>query len=292
MTTKPILTIGLPVFNGADTLQRAVSSILSQSFQQWELVILDDGSSDSTLALCSMFKDPRIKVVTENHQRGLAARLNQIIAGTKSEYFARMDADDVAFPKRFELQLSALNADPALSVVGCSALMFRQRGVAVGVMRSPTSHREIGGRPAGGFSLFHPTWMGRSVWFRSHLYDPTFKRAQDYELLLRTLPTSRFGAVPEVLLGYHYERQSLRKRLLTRRYAAKALVKNRRLYGGLGWLALALGRVGLKALLDTGIYASGSVELFERMKLQQPTADLVSEWETVWSATGEASCAG
>ena len=94
----PIVTVLLPVFNGDRYLRAAVKSILQQTFESFELLIVDDGSTDGTEAICRSFTDPRIRVIRHEKNSGLVAALNSVIDLIATKYVARMDADDVALP--------------------------------------------------------------------------------------------------------------------------------------------------------------------------------------------------
>ena len=99
---RPLVSIALTVLNAEKTLAVAIRSICDQTFEDWELIVLDDGSTDSSLSIAGRFGDPRIKVFSDGRNRGIAARLNQAMDLCRGEYFARMDADDVSSrPKEF-----------------------------------------------------------------------------------------------------------------------------------------------------------------------------------------------
>src|SRR4030066_138114 len=91
----PLVTVGIPFFNNQDTLPDAIRSIFAQSFQDWELLLLDDGSTDGSLQIAQSIDDPRVRVISDGCNRKLPARLNQIIDLARGQYIARMDADDL-----------------------------------------------------------------------------------------------------------------------------------------------------------------------------------------------------
>ncbi|PSB51390.1 glycosyltransferase family 2 protein, partial [Chroococcidiopsis cubana CCALA 043] len=92
---KPLVSIGMPVFNCEQVLTSAVNSIVNQTYQNWELILIDDGSKDKTLEVANSFSDPRIKVISDGLNLKLPRRLNQAISLSKGKYFARMDGDDI-----------------------------------------------------------------------------------------------------------------------------------------------------------------------------------------------------
>ena len=103
-----MVTIGMPIRNCEATLAQAIRSLQLQTFRDWNLIMIDDGSTDRTVEVASRFSDERITILVDGMHRGLPARLNQILSLTNSPYFGRMDADDIAYPQRLERQSSIL----------------------------------------------------------------------------------------------------------------------------------------------------------------------------------------
>ncbi|MFM8312721.1 MAG: glycosyltransferase family 2 protein, partial [Deltaproteobacteria bacterium] len=97
---NPLVSVLLPVYNGGDCLSLAVETILQQTHTNWELILIDDGSTDFAVKEIEKLSDPRIRIIQDGNRLGLAARLNQGIALSGGDYIARMDADDLAFPVR------------------------------------------------------------------------------------------------------------------------------------------------------------------------------------------------
>ena len=241
----PEISVLLPVRDGARTLALAMLSVLEQSFRDFELLVLDDGSVDASADIALRFGDPRVRLLRDGMKRGLAARLNQGIDAAAGRYIARMDADDVCFPDRFARQVARLNAESSLDLVACRALIFDDSGTATGLALHRLSHEALCAQPWNGFYLVHPSWMGRAGWFRRYRYQtPGLARAQDQELLLRAYPDSRFAVVDEILLGYRMEPIALRKILSARRYLLTAQIgrfAQRRQWRNLLLAALATG---------------------------------------------------
>lgn len=202
-THSPLISVLLPVRNGAATLPLAIRSLLLQSFADFELLILDDGSSDGTVDIVRNIEDPRVLLFQDSVNKGLSARLNQGIDVARGKYIARMDADDISFPRRFQLQLEYLESHPEVDLLGTRAVVFRDDGDIIGLLPFGATHDEICARLWRGVPLPHPTWMGKSTWFRKHRYrKPEVLRAEDQELLLRAAPESCYASLDEVLLGY------------------------------------------------------------------------------------------
>jgi glycosyltransferase involved in cell wall biosynthesis len=247
----PEVSVLLPVRNGARTLALAMVSVLEQSFADFELLVLDDGSADATPEIALGLGDARVRLLRDGEKRGLAARLNQGVDAATGRYIARMDADDVCFPDRFARQVACLEAESRLDLLGCRALIFDDSGAATGLFPCSLEHEALCARPWNGFHLAHPSWMGRTEWFRRHRYRiPEAVRAEDQELLLRAYPDSRFAVLDEILLGYRMGPIALRNTLLSRRYllaAQLARFAQRRQWRN---LLLALLATGLKLPRD------------------------------------------
>ena len=216
--TPPLLTVGMPIFNAGHHLRLAVLSIVSQSFNDWELLIYDDGSTDNALESLSDLHDSRIRIISDGLNKGLAARLNETIDMARGKYFARMDQDDVSYPERFAKQLAKLQGNSALDVVATSAITISNKNDISGYLPCPVSHEAICAKPWKGFCFAHPTWMGTKAWFLKFKYaipGPYF--CEDQELLLRSYSESKFGATAEILFAYRVrERQNLLRVLKTR----------------------------------------------------------------------------
>ncbi|MEO7405006.1 MAG: glycosyltransferase, partial [Burkholderiales bacterium] len=256
--TAPLVTIGLSMRNSASTIDACLRSVLAQTFSQWELRLFDDGSSDASVARARAFDDPRIVVTADGVQRGLGARMNQAIDAAQGRYFARIDADDIAYPDRLARQVAYLDAHPGVDLLGAAMMVFKDDGEPMGLHPVRTTHEELCTRPYSGFYLPHPTWMGRIEWFRRWRYDASYSKAQDQDLLRRAYRTSRFAALAEPLVGYRQDVLSIAKSWRTRYHVVRsvlALARRERAYGG--GLVGALGQ-GARAVVDTIAIGSGA----------------------------------
>lgn len=213
----PLITVAMPVFNAGSYLRLAVLSIVRQTFTNWELLIIDDGSTDNALRDIADIQDYRIRILLNGQNKGLAARLNEAIDLARGRYFARMDQDDVSYPERFAMQIEALERDPQLDLVAARAVAISGDHLLTGMLPA-TSQKEIAAKPWRGFYLPHPTWMGRIEWFRKYRYtEPGPYFCEDQELLLRSHEESRFGIIDQTLLAYRIRgKTSWRKLIKTR----------------------------------------------------------------------------
>lgn len=219
----PLVTLGMPVYNCERTIAASILSILNQSFSDWRLLIVDDGSQDRTLAVARQFDDSRIQVMEGCDHRRLPWRLNQAVEMSTAKYFARMDGDDVAYPERLAKQLAFLEQNPDVDLLATSMAVFRDDGRLLGVRLAPRTHEAICVHPWAGFPMAHPTWMGRMGWFRANPYCSDAVGMEDKELLFRTHASSKFACLDEVLLAYRENALSLKKILTARKNFARAL---------------------------------------------------------------------
>lgn len=223
---SPLITVLLPVRNGRKTLRAAIHSLMSQTYTSMEVLVLDDGSTDGSDKIAEGFSDPRLRVIRDGLHKGLAKRLNEGIDLAQGKYIARMDADDVAFPGRFEAQVAYLENHPEVDLLGTRAIVFRSAEDVIGLLPFRASHEQICARPCRGIPLAHPTWMGRVEWFSQYRYrSPEVLRAEDQELLLRAAPSSRYACLEQVLLGYRQHQFALGKVLIARRQLLAAQLK-------------------------------------------------------------------
>ena len=199
----PLLTVAMPVYNAGKYLRMAVMSIVKQTFADWELLIIDDGSTDEAFQDIADIQDGRIQVIRDGVNKGLAARLNECIDLARGQYFARMDSDDASYPERLARQIAALQKEPELDLVATRAIMIDENDQVTGLFPYAIAHEEICAKPWQGFYFPHPSWMGRTAWFRKYRYaEPSPYFCEDQELLLRSYRNSRFTTLDEILFAY------------------------------------------------------------------------------------------
>jgi len=210
MTSKvPEVSVLLPTFNGSKTLGRAICSILQQSFRNWELIIVDDGSTDETWDIISSFSDNRIRAIRHENNLGLVQALR---TGTKlctSSLIARQDQDDIAHKDRLLIQVNYLGSHPEIGIVGTWAKVIDESNIEkpniVKKLRHPCNHGDIRW-----LALFNSPFVHSSVVIRRDVlqilggYSETslLSPPEDYELWSRLLNTHFAANIPQYLIFY------------------------------------------------------------------------------------------
>ncbi len=278
----PAVSVGMPLYDCEATLETSIRSILGQTLEDWELLLVCDPSTDRTLEIARSFHDPRVRVLADGVARGLPGSLNLAIDRGAGRHFARMDADDVAYPARLERQVRFLDEHPEVDLVGCGVVVFGDEGRVLGTRLAPGTHEAICGRPWAGFPLVHPTWMGKMEWFRAHRYRQDLGRAEDQELLLRSHEESRFACLPEVLLGYRERSLPLGKMLGGRIVLSRAVMRQLAARGRpLAALRGALEQAA-KGLVDAIAVTTGLDHRLLRHRARPARPEEVRRWEEVW----------
>jgi glycosyltransferase involved in cell wall biosynthesis len=198
----PKVTVLMPVFNGEAFLDEAIESILSQTFTDFEFLIIDDGSIDKSVNIVRSYNDHRIKLVCNNKNLGLVATLNRGIELSSGTYIARMDCDDVSLPERLEKQIDFMESHPDVGV--CSSWIEVLGKVPKQVWKYPVKSEEIKCWLIFESVLPHPSAVIRTKTFKERklFYDSSFPHAEDFELWVRAGKYLSYANIDEVLLLY------------------------------------------------------------------------------------------
>jgi glycosyltransferase involved in cell wall biosynthesis len=209
--STPVVSVLMPVYNAARYVAEAVESVLAQTFGDFELIVVDDGSTDRSLRILRRFerRDPRVRLVSREN-RGLVATLNEMIAMARGELLARLDADDVAMPERFEVQVAYLRDHPDVVCVGTQVHFMDEFGRFKYNLHPEMDHDEIqelalsGSCPIGHTSVM----MRRGPVVAVGGYRPEMEHAEDVDLWLRLGEVGRIVNLPDVLVKYRLHEQS------------------------------------------------------------------------------------
>lgn len=199
--SKPDVTVGISFKNPGQYFSLALQSVFAQTFRNWELLLMDDGSTDGSAEFASSIRDPRVRVFSDGACRGLSVRLNELVGLAEGRYFVRMDADDAMHSRRLERQVEALEKENRSTVVGSAAYSMDRNSNVIGFR--PAAPRQRLGFSAR-HSFHHPTVAGPVSWFRQNPYSerPVYSRAEDAELWCRTTHHTSFVSLHEPLLFY------------------------------------------------------------------------------------------
>lgn len=198
----PRLTVSINAYNGMPYLIEAIESIQKQTIEDWELLVVNDGSTDGTLDYLKQLTDPRIRILDQEN-RGTAASSNRAIAECKTPYIVRMDADDISLPNRLEELLKFMEANPQVGMAGSQAVWFGEHGVGKS-LKLPTTHEGIWKALMGGYhAMVHATVIMRTEVIRGvggywqyRQYD------DDTDMMLRMGEAAPLANIDKVL--YHY----------------------------------------------------------------------------------------
>ncbi len=202
----PQLTVLMPVKNGSGFLRPAIQSVLKQTFVDFELLVIDDASTDDSVAIIRSFADPRIRLIHNKINLGVACSLNKGIELARGDFIARMDADDICLPDRFQKQMGRFSGSPEAAVVATWVTLIDSAGEDVGIWdcdRSASTCDEIYRHLPRLNCLAHPSVMMRKEVIDRYSYRDTRIHSEDYDLWLRLAADNvRIEKVEEPLLKY------------------------------------------------------------------------------------------
>lgn len=216
-SSLPPVSIGIPFYNAEKFLFDAIRSVFAQTHQGWELILMDDGSTDRSLEMAHSINDPRVRVCSDGKNKKLAARLNEINSLARCDFVARMDADDLMPRCRIERQLSLLNNRADLDLVSTGVCSLTDDCEPVGV-RCVTPQHQVTPRGllAGQSGIVHASILGRREWFLRNPYREDLAKSQDTNLWVRAFSKRdlRVSIIPEPLYFYREDGNVTGEKLL------------------------------------------------------------------------------
>ena len=213
------ISIGIPFFNAEKYLEDAIKSVLAQTFKNWELILVDDGSTDRSLEIAQSFVDPRIRIISDGYNRRLPYRLNQIINEAKYDFIARMDADDLMAVDRLEKQVKVLNENPEIDLVVTSLYSIGNKNEILGKRIFSNHQMQPKEILQGLTNLLHPSLLARKAWCQRNLYQIDNCLAEDYELWLSAAIKNDFNyLVMQEPLYFYREVENVKKEKMVRGY--------------------------------------------------------------------------
>jgi glycosyltransferase involved in cell wall biosynthesis len=213
MNPEPKVSVIMPVYNAEKYVGEAIESILNQTFQDFELILVEDHSTDQSFALIQKIKSNKIKVLQTSENSGAAISRNLGITKAQGEYIAFLDADDWAYPTRLEKQVNFLNQNASTGMVGTWAEIINEKGQLINEFVWNIPQSQIAPR-----MLFHNCFVTSSVMLRREaalfLFNNQYVPAEDYELWKRISYKMQVGILREKLVKYLEHSQGISKLIL------------------------------------------------------------------------------
>ena len=214
------ITIGIPFYNAEDYLEDAICSVLAQTHKHWELILINDGSTDLSMEIANKYakSDARIRVISDGHNKRLPYRLNEIIKEAKYDFIARMDADDLMSSTRLEKQVHHLHYNNNIDLVSTGLLSLDNSLNLMGY-RNTSSEKLITKADAilGSTGIIHASVMAKKSWYNRNPYNEKNLLAEDYELWLNAFLNNdlKVAFIDEALYYYREEQNITLEKILT-----------------------------------------------------------------------------
>jgi glycosyltransferase involved in cell wall biosynthesis len=228
MVQSPAVTVLMPIYNGAHFLREAIESILCQSFADFEFLIIDDGSTDESMAIVRSYTDHRIRLESNGTNMGLVETLNRGMRLARGRYIARMDSDDISHPERLAQQTSFM--DQHIEVVVCGG-WIKAFGSQRFVKKYPLTDDGIRTHLLFENALAHPSvMMRRDLFLSEHLfYDANYARAEDYELWTRVPGCYKLANLGRILLFYRRHAEQVSAEFFSVQSAVTSAIRKKQL---------------------------------------------------------------
>lgn len=219
---KPDISVIMSVYNGESYLEETIESIIAQTFANWELVVINDCSKDSTAEILYRFaqRDSRIKVHTNETNLKLPASLNKAVSLCCGKYIARMDADDICLPERFEKQYKFMEENPDVSLSSCRFLTVKNGIYAPGGAGGRCDHDALKAMLLVANPILHPGVIAKSEVLKKYCYDTSLTCTEDLELWTRlVIENQKIQILPEFLLIYRLHDKQITSTTLERQHS-------------------------------------------------------------------------
>lgn len=192
------ITVAIPFYNASQFISQAIESVINQTYANWILLLINDGSTDNSIDIANKYKniDSRIHIINDGLNKGLASRLNEIAHLCETKYLARMDADDIMHPNKLEKQFYIMENNE-IDVLGTNAYSIDENNDVMGI-RFPQKKEIISSVN----DFIHPTIIAKKSWFIKNPYNEKAIRIEDKELWFRTHSKNNFKVINEPLFFY------------------------------------------------------------------------------------------
>ena len=200
MKSTPLVTVLMPVYNCQLYIREAIESILNQTYVNFELLIIDDASTDETVAIIKSYEDARINLVVKPENSGLTKSLNYGLSLAKGEYIARMDGDDISLPNRLAVQIEYLEKNKEVALCGTQYKVIGREKYS----NHPCSYEDLKVNLLEECYIAHPTVVFRTAFVKTHKvnYSEKFDFIEDYELWSRLIFLGKIVNIDQVLVHY------------------------------------------------------------------------------------------
>lgn len=200
--SSPLVSVVIPIYNGEKYIEQTIESVLAQTYQTWELVIINDGSSDNTEKLVLKYTDNRIRYFRNDINKGISFSLNKGLEESRGEFIARLDADDIALPFRFEKQVGFLTENKDYVLCGSYFQTISATGKTMKQVRFPANNRD-----AQSYLLLHNCFCQSAIMMKAQIakelkYDLEFKIGEDYDLWYRISKLGKITNLPQYTTLY------------------------------------------------------------------------------------------
>ena len=209
--TAPRVSVVMAVHDGEPYLRTAIESLLAQTYRDFELIVIDDGSTDGSASIVRACADPRIRLLSNDRNIGLAPSLNRGLAEARGEFIARLDADDVAMPDRLARQVAFMDANPKVALLGSWYVEISASGAPLARRRLPTEHWDLRWHLCVTCPFVHSAvlWRRRVVAERVGRYDETIGYGEDYDLWNRLAARLTVATLPAYLVRHRLHASSM-----------------------------------------------------------------------------------
>ncbi len=216
MDEASLISVLMPVYNAEKYLKQSIESILNQSYSNFEFIIFDDASTDSSLSIIQSYEDPRIKIISSKTNKGYLIHLNHGLSIAQGEYIARMDADDISHSDRFQLQIDFLKRNEDHALVGTNYNYINEEGHPISYIQKPFLYKDNSDIQI--YSLFYNPFLHPSIMLRRKdilelqlKYNPKFYVTEDFHFWTHLLFKKKGANLPQELISYRIHKNQITK---------------------------------------------------------------------------------
>lgn len=276
MNQHSLISVLMPVYNGERTIARAVRSLLVQTHQNWEAIIVDDGSNDQTLRILSQFKDARIRVFSHERNCGRGAARQTALDQSEGDFIAFLDADDFYHPNKLRIQWNAIRSDKRLSLVSCQMGSFDENPNLVSV-RTRFPFQPVLFKAGDEFMFSRAGSMIRRDAIGDFRYDLSLNYAEDTDFIVRVISGKWVATVPDLLYFYsEFESLSKKKILIGSLYSLKVSINHIRYSPWAGLKRSAM--CSFKLILKLTLLPFLNIKTIVRQRGKQPNDEDYAEF--------------